>query len=213
MRKRMISSLAGIAAAILMLVGCGTENTDAADDKILEETIVSESISTEANSIDTQKKVSIPETAKKVGVLMLNRVSERWVNDGTNIQTKLKALGYEVTLRYADDDIDLQNAQIEDMIAKGVDCLVIASIDGGSVKEIDSLIKEAGIPIIAYDRLLMDMDSVFFYASFDNIEVGRIIGNYIVEEKELEKARQEKTSYTIELFMGSPDDNNAELFL
>nr|WP_294442746.1 substrate-binding domain-containing protein [uncultured Blautia sp.] len=106
----------------------------------------------------------------------------------------------------------MQVSQLENYVGKGVDCLVIAAIDSGVLVNAESQAKEAGIPIIAYNRLLMDTDAVSYYATFDNKGVGTVIGNYIKENKDLDAAREAGESYTIEFFMGSPDDNNA-LFL
>ncbi len=151
-------------------------------------------------------------STKRVGVAMPTRSSERWINDGINMKAKLEALGYEVDLQYADDDIELQVSQIENMIKNGANCLVIASIDSTQLTGILGQAKLNGIPVIAYDRLLMDTDAVSYYASFDNKAIGVLIGQYIIENKNLKEARQQGKSYTIEFFMGSPDDNNA-LFL
>ena len=127
------------------------------------------------------------------------------------MKKQLENLGYEVVLQYAEDDVQMQVSQVENMIGQMVDCLVIASIDSGALTAVEAQAKAAGIPIIAYDRLLMDTDAVSYYASFDNKGVGTAIAEYIVEAKDLEAAREAGESYTIEFFMGSPDDNNAVL--
>lgn len=149
-------------------------------------------------------------TGKTVGIAMPTQSSERWINDGANMKTQLEALGYEVILQYAEDDVQMQVSQIENLTAQQVDCIVIAAVDSGALTGVEAQAKEAGIPIVAYDRLLMDTDAVSYYASFDNEGVGRAIGEYIEKEKDLANAA-EGTSYTIEFFMGSPDDNNAVL--
>ena len=149
---------------------------------------------------------------KRVGVAMPTRTSERWINDGMSIKARLETLGYEVDLQYADDDIDLQISQIESMIRNDVSCLVISSIDSTRLVDVLKEAKNNGIAVIAYDRLLMDTDAVSYYASFDNKEVGTLIGNYIEDRMNLKEASRTGKSYTIEFFMGSPDDNNA-LFL
>ncbi|MGE4277402.1 MAG: substrate-binding domain-containing protein [Lawsonibacter sp.] len=147
----------------------------------------------------------------KIGLAMPTQSSERWINDGSNMKQQLEALGYEVVLQYAEDDVQTQVSQIENMIAQNVNCLVIAAIDSGALTGVEAQAKDAGIPIIAYDRLLMDTDAVSYYASFDNEGVGTAIADYIVKAKQLETAQAEGRSYTIEFFMGSPDDNNAVL--
>ena len=145
---------------------------------------------------------------EKVGVAMPTQSSERWIKDGDNMKKQLEALGYKVDLQYAEDDIPTQTSQLETMIAQGVDCLVIAAIDSGALVNVLDQAKQANIPVIAYDRLLMDTDAVSYYASFDNEGVGRKIGEYIETKADLANASEPQT---IEFFMGSPDDNNAVL--
>jgi len=149
---------------------------------------------------------------KLVGVAMPTQSSERWINDGANMKKQLEAKGYTVDLQYAEDDVQMQVSQIENLIAKGADCLVVASIDSLALVNVLAEAKAQGIPVIAYDRLLMDTDAVSYYATFDNKGVGTAIAKYIEETKQLKTAKAEGRSYTIEFFMGSPDDNNA-LFL
>ena len=141
---------------------------------------------------------------KKVAVAMPTQSSERWMHDGANMKEQLEALGYEVDLQYAEDDVQAQVSQIENMIAAGANCLVIAAIDSDALVNVEAQAKDAGIPIIAYDRLLMNTDAVSYYATFDNKGVGTKIGEYIVQHCGATK----DSPKTIELFMGSPDDNN-----
>ncbi|MEI0604375.1 multiple monosaccharide ABC transporter substrate-binding protein [Brachyspira alvinipulli] len=147
-----------------------------------------------------------------VGVAMPTQSSERWINDAANMKANLEKLGYSVDIQFAEDDVQTQVSQIENFIAKGVKCLVVASVDSQALVNVLEQAKNNNIPVIAYDRLLMDTDSVSYYATFDNKGVGTKIAEYIVKAKNLETAKQENRSYSIEFFMGSPDDNNA-LFL
>ena len=142
---------------ILFLTGCGQQKTSPED------------LARYYESLLTREEEAQEEQERKtVGVVMPTRTSERWINDGVNMKAKLEMLGYEVDLQYADDDIELQIAQIEKMIKDEVDCLVIASIDSQQLTDSLQIAKERNIPIIAYDRLLMDTDAVSYYASFDN---------------------------------------------
>lgn len=169
------------------------------------------SASSSTPSGDASTPVALVGEGKTIGIAMPTQSSERWINDGGNMKAQLEALGYEVLLQYAEDDPQQQVSQIENFVGQQVDCLVIASVDSGALTTVEAQAKAAGIPIIAYDRLLMDTDAVTYYASFDNKGVGTAIANYIVEAKDLEGAREAGESYTIEFFMGSPDDNNALL--
>ena len=91
---------------------------------------------------------------------------------GTNMEAQLKEAGYEVDLQYASNDIPTQVSQIENMINSGCQMLVIASIDGDSLGTVLEQAKEKDIPVIAYDRLIMNSDAVTYYATFDNYMVG-----------------------------------------
>lgn len=124
------------------------------------------------------------------------------------MKEKLEALGYEVDLQYAEDDVQMQVSQLENMITNGANCLVVASIDSSALVNVLAQAKSAGIPVIAYDRLLMDTDAVDYYATFDNKGVGTAIGQYIEEKMGLKDG---KGPYNIEFFAGSPDDNNAHM--
>ena len=147
--------------------------------------------------------------ADKVGVTMPTQDLQRWVQDGDNMKKELEANGYEVMLTYAANNVATQVADLENQITNGCKGLVVASIDGGALGDVLAKAKEAGIMVIAYDRLLMGTDAVDYYATFDNYKVGQIQANYIIEKLDLENT--DKT-YRMEVFAGSPDDNNALFF-
>ena len=108
------------------------------------------------------------EASNLVGVAMPTKDLQRWIQDGDNMKAQLEAAGYQVDLQYAANDIQTQVSQIENMIANGCKALVIASIDGEALGTVLAQAKEAGIPVIAYDRLIMNSDAVSYYATFDN---------------------------------------------
>lgn len=144
-----------------------------------------------------------------VGIAMPTKSSERWVSDGENMANEFEALGYKTDLQYAEDVIENQISQIENMITKGVDILVIASIDGEALTNVLQKANDQGIEVIAYDRLIMNSEHVSYYATFDNFQVGVQQGTYIEEQLGLKDG---EGPFNIELFAGSPDDNNAYFF-
>ena len=143
-----------------------------------------------------------------VGVAMPTKSSERWIADGNNIKSQLEDAGYEVDLQYAEDDIPTQVSQVENMVTKGVDYLVIAAIDGTALGEVLDTAASQDIDIISYDRLIRDSDAVSYYTTFDNFQVG------VLQAESLVKGLEERGEgpYNVELFAGSPDDNNATFF-
>ncbi len=145
-----------------------------------------------------------------IGVAMPTQSSQRWIQDGGNMKDQLEALGYKVDLQYAEDIIENQVSQLENMITKGVDVMVIASIDGEALSNVLAMAADNDIPVIAYDRLIKGTPNLTYYATFDNFKVGVQQGSYIVQALGLDKG--EKGPFNIELFGGSPDDNNAYFF-
>ncbi|HCC37437.1 MAG TPA: sugar ABC transporter substrate-binding protein [Treponema sp.] len=143
-----------------------------------------------------------------IGVVMPTRSEERWNKDGTAVKEGLEKLGYTVDLQFSDDDIPTQSRQIDDMITKGVKVLVIASIDGSALSNQLENAKAANIPVISYDRLLMQSPNVDYYVSFDNYKVGGQMGDILINGLQLAQATADNP-VIIELFAGSPDDNNS----
>ncbi|APW44305.1 multiple monosaccharide ABC transporter substrate-binding protein [Rhodoferax saidenbachensis] len=144
-----------------------------------------------------------------VGVAMPTKTSMRWIDDGNNMVKALTAKGYKTDLQYADDDIPNQLAQIENMVTKGVKVLVIASIDGTTLSNVLQKAADKGIKVVAYDRLIVGSKNVDYYTTFDNFSVG------VLQAQSIEKAlglKAGKGPFNIELFGGSPDDNNAFFF-
>ena len=146
---------------------------------------------------------------KKVGVAMPTKDLQRWNQDGANMEKLLKEAGYDVDLQYASNDINTQVTQIENMITSGCDVLVIASIDGDSLGTVLEQAKQKKIPVIAYDRLIMNSDAVSYYATFNNELVGTKQGQYIEDQLGLKEG---KGPYNLEIFTGDPGDNNARFF-
>ncbi len=186
--KKLFSLL--VAGTLLLTTACGGGSA-AADDATSTETTAS------ADSDIT------------VGVAMPTKSSQRWIQDGDYVKQLLEEKGYKVDLQYGEDQVELQVSQLDNMIAKGVDALIIASIDGEALTGVLSKAAEQNIPVISYDRLIRNSGDVSYYATFDNYKVGVLQGNYIVNALDLEN---QEGPFNIELFGGSPDDNNAYFF-
>jgi putative multiple sugar transport system substrate-binding protein len=142
-----------------------------------------------------------------VGIAMPTKSSARWIADGDNLVKALTALGYTTDLQYAEDDIPTQVSQVENMITKGAKVLVIAAIDGTTLTDTLQKAADSGIKVLAYDRLIRNSPNVDYYTTFDNFKVGVLQANSIVD-----CLGSGAGPFNIELFAGSPDDNNAGFF-
>ena len=194
MKMKRSLALVGIAAtAALVLAGCSGARgggADTAGDK--------------------------PSSDFTVGVAMPTQQSERWIADGDNVKKTLEEMGYKVDLQYANDDIPTQVSQIENMISTGADALIVASIDGTTLTSVLQQAADDDIPVIAYDRLINGTENVDYYTTFDNYQVGvqqatsLLTGLGVLDENG--KDTGVAGPLNIEVFAGSPDDNNAKFF-
>src|SRR6476620_6259899 len=147
-----------------------------------------------------------------VGISMPTQTSERWIADGANVEKSLKDLGYKTDLQFANDDIPTQVSQIENMLTKGAKALNFAAIDGTTLTDVLAKAKEQNVKVIAYDRLINGTPNVDFYTTFDNYEVGVPQATSLLTGLGLMDASGKKVdgkgTFNVELFAGSPDDNN-----
>ena len=206
MKRKLLSALLSTALAATLLVGCAAApatSAPAAD--------AAPAAEADAGSEEAAPAAEAPAggAGGKVGVSMPTKDLQRWNQDGANMQSELEAAGFEVDLQFASNDVQTQLSQVENMISSGCNVLVIAAIEGSSLGEALDMAKEAGIPVIAYDRLLMDSDAVSYYATFDNYMVGTVQGTYVKDTLDLDNA---EGPFNIEFTAGDPGDNNAGYF-
>jgi len=191
-RRNRLALVAGIGAMALSLAACssGTETP-----------------ATSASS--TGNATTAAGVECNVGIAMPTRSLERWINDGEGLQSRLEADGCTVDLQYADNKTDVQISQLQNMVASGVTILVLVPIDGTTLGPVLDTADSAGITVIGYDRLTLDTPALDYYATFDNFGVGKLQGDYIVDQLGLANG---DGPYNFEPFAGSPDDPNAGYF-
>jgi len=204
MKKKILGALLSATMVASLLVGCGSAAAPAAEAPAA----ATEETKEEAPAAEEEAPAA-EANGLKVGVSMPTKDLQRWNQDGANMEKELKAAGFEVDLQYANNDVQTQVSQCENMIASGANVLVIAAVEGSSMGEALSMAKENNIPVIAYDRLLMESDAVSYYATFDNYKVGTVQGQYVVDTLDLENA---EGPFNIEFTAGDPGDNNAGYF-
>ena len=146
-----------------------------------------------------------------IGVALPSKTSENWVLAGGLFENGLKDAGFKSDVQYAGASTivaDQQN-QISAMVTKGAKVIVIGATDAAQLSTQVAAAKQAGAYVIAYDRLIKNTPDVDYYVAFDNFKVGQLQGQALLEGM---KAKKPTGPYTIELFSGSPDDNNSSVF-
>lgn len=197
MKKKLLGILLSV-MMIVSLAGCASSKDVSTSDTKSSDTKASDTTKTEAS------------TTFKIGISMPTKSLERWNRDGSYLEEQFKKLGYEVELIFSDNDSDQQVNDIQNLIADKVNLLVIAAIDGETLSTVLADAKDQNIPVIAYDRLIMNTDAVSYYVSFDNYTVGVLQAKYIVDTLKLDSAGDKK--YNMEVTAGDPADNNAKYF-
>ena len=219
-KKKLMAVLLGTAMVASMLTGCGAASDTASDDTAATTEATTAAAATDDTSDDASSDDAADDSSddaadtadaggKKVGIAMPTKSLERWNRDGSYLEEQFKSKGYEVSLTYSDNKIDQQVKDIEGLIADDVDLLVIAAIDGESLTQVLADAKEENIPVISYDRLIMNTDAVSYYVSFDNYTVGKLQGEFVRDQLDLDNA---DGPFNIEFTAGDPADNNAGFF-
>ena len=209
MKRKLLGALLSVAMVASLLAGCGGAAATNAPAPAPATEEAAPAATEEAAPAATEEAAPAEATGTKVGVAMPTKDLQRWNQDGSNMEEQLKAAGYEVDLQFANNDVQQQVSQIENMINNGCNVLVIASIEGDSLGTVLATAKEKNIPVIAYDRLIMNTDAVSYYATFDNYMVGTKQGEYIKDQLDLDNA---DGPFNLEVTTGDPGDNNARDF-
>jgi putative multiple sugar transport system substrate-binding protein len=198
-----------LAAGALVVAACGGSSATSAPASTAASEAPAASESAGASASAGASESAAAGAGGLVGIAMPTKSSARWIADGDNLVKALNGMGYETDLQYAEDDIPTQVSQVENMITKGAKALVIAAIDGTTLTDTLQKAADAGIKVFSYDRLIRNSPNVDYYAAFDNYKVGVAQAQSIIDTLQLDTAAG---PFNIELFAGSPDDNNAGFF-
>lgn len=180
--------------AVLLMCGCAAAP--------VEETTVA---TTTAPTVQTEPSTEAVVDGELIGICLPDEKDRRWANEAADMEMVLTELGYRVETLYAGGDAARQAQQIQTLIEKDARCLIVAAVDSAELWDVCETAKKAHIPVVSYDRLLMDTEAVCAHVGFDYRQIGRDMAGYILDTK----VPTPEESYTIELFMGSPEDPNA----
>ena len=210
MKRKVLGVLLSVAMVATMVAGCGSSSEPAAtDDAAATEEAADTEEAAPAEDAAEEESTDTAAAGGKIGISMPTQSLERWNRGGAYLDEQFKAAGYETILTYSDNDSARQVNDIQNMLADGVDLLIVAAIDGEALNTAMDEAATAGVPVIAYDRLIMN-DAVSYYVSFDNYTVGTLQGQFVVDTLDLDNAGD--TVYNMEFTAGDPADNNAGYF-
>ncbi|CAI9411223.1 MULTISPECIES: substrate-binding domain-containing protein [Aestuariimicrobium] len=187
MKKFTKAAVALVAAAALALSACGGREGSAQ----------------QSNSTSGFDKGSL------IGVALPQKTSENWVLAENLFKDGLDKGGYKADVQFANGGVSEQQNQIQAMVTKGAKVIIVGAIDGSQLGTQLKAAKDAGVTVIAYDRLVKNTDAVDYYVAYDNFKVGQLQGQALLDGL---KARKGSGPYTIELIAGSPDDANSQVF-
>ncbi|MCM1123621.1 MAG: sugar-binding protein [Eubacterium sp.] len=215
MKRKLLGALLSVAMVASLLVGCGsggaaeTTADSAAEEAAPAEETEAPAEEAEAPAEEAEASADTAAAGGKIGISMPTQSLERWNRDGAYLDEQFKAAGFETILTFSDNDSGRQVNDIQNMLADGVNLLIVAAIDGEALNTAMNEAADAGVPVIAYDRLIKN-DAVSYYVSFDNYTVGKMQGEFIVNELDLANAGDKV--YNLEITAGDPADNNAPYF-
>jgi putative multiple sugar transport system substrate-binding protein len=181
MSKRILYSLMTVLVAfMIVLSACGPAATEAP--------------ATEAAGV-----------SGSVGIVLPTRDEPRWIQDETRFKDALTAEGYDVEILFSEGDSAKEKANVEALIAKGIEVLIICPHDGTAAAAAAEAARAAGVKVISYDRLIRETEAVDYYVTFDSIAVGAAQAQYLVD-------KASGTGNPLYLYAGAASDNNAFLF-
>jgi len=140
-----------------------------------------------------------------IGLSLDTLKEERWQRDRDTFIEEARKLGATVIVQSANSDDTRQVRDVESLISRKVDVLVIVPHNGAAMTRAVKSANEARIPVIAYDRLILNA-SIDYYLTFDNVKVGEAQGSYAAD-----RLPKDRTARIVRIY-GAPTDNNAKLF-
>jgi len=160
---------------------------------------------TEAPAVEAPTEAPAVVKTGAVGIVLPTREEPRWIQDETRFQDAFDKLGVEVTILNSEGDSGKERANVEDLITRGVEVIIITPHDGTAAAAAAEAARDAGVKVVSYDRLILDTEAVDYYVTFDSIAVGEAQGQYLVD-------KASGSGNPLYLYAGAATDNNAFLF-
>jgi putative multiple sugar transport system substrate-binding protein len=143
--------------------------------------------------------------APQVGIVLPTKDEPRWIQDEARFNELLATAGVPVEILFSQGDSAKEKANVESLLTKGIQVLILTPQDGAAAAAAAEAARDAGVKVIAYDRLILGTDAVDYYVTFDSVAVGEAQAQYLVDNAT-------GTGNPLYLYAGAASDNNAFLF-
>ena len=196
MKKRLMASIILAAAAAICLTACGAKK----------ETAESTASGTEEAPVSGEAQDPYMDVSgRRVAIAFPSAADERWSRDGEYLEQRFQEKGCTTHLVYSDGLEEQQTADVTQLIDEGCDLLIVSAIGDTSLAAPLAKAKAAGIPVIAYDKLIRGTDAVNFYVAYDAYRIGEMQGEYCIRALGL-KVEDTSKEYNVEFIAGNPAD-------
>ena len=194
MKKKIMSMLLALTMVAGMIAGCGSSDTTDADGTVSDDGAV---VSDEGGSSGGDVQV---------GIVLPTKDEPRWLQDQAQFEAILGDAGFTNQVLFSQGSSATEKTNVETLISQGIDVLIICAQDGAAAAAAVEAAKDAGVTVIAYDRLITGTDAVDYYVTFDSFSVGVAQGQYLIDNA------PEGTGIPLYLYAGAATDNNAFIF-
>ncbi|MDD6491241.1 MAG: sugar ABC transporter substrate-binding protein [Firmicutes bacterium] len=202
MKKKLLSLILAAAMVSTMLVGCGSKTTETASSDAPAEEVVEDTAATEDAAADTTEASG----DLQVGIVLPTKDEPRWLQDQAQFESLLGSAGFTSQVLFSQGSSATEKTNVETLVSQGIDVLIICAQDGAAAAAAVEAAKDAGVTVIAYDRLITGTDAVDYYVTFDSFAVGVAQGQYLIDNA------PEGTGIPLYLYAGAATDNNAFIF-
>lgn len=207
MKKKLLSMLLAVAMVATMLTGCG-DTTTTSDDTTADDTTADDASADDTTADDdgAADDGAAADGEVQVGIVLPTKDEPRWLQDQAQFEAILGDAGFTNQVLFSQGSSATEKTNVETLISQGIDVLIICAQDGSAAAAAVEAAKDAGVTVIAYDRLITGTEAVDYYVTFDSFSVGVAQGQYLIDNA------PEGTGIPLYLYAGAATDNNAFIF-
>ena len=196
MKKKLLGFLMAAVMVVGMVTGCGGGSTTSTES---------------AGGADDSSSAKVEDTSGdggdiQVGIVLPTKDEPRWLQDQKQFEQILGDAGFTNQVLFSQGSSATEKTNVETLISKGIKVLIICAQDGAAASAAVEEARDAGVKVIAYDRLITGTDAVDYYVTFDSFAVGQAQGQYLIDNA------PEGSDVPLYLYAGAATDNNAFIF-